>query len=38
MVATPQIKECTKKRSILAKYGYTYSETELKEMVEELEK
>ena len=38
MVATPQIKECTKKRSILAKYGYKYSETELKKMVEELEK
>ena len=38
MVATPHIKEYTKKRNILAKYEYTYSERELKEMVEELEK
>ena len=33
-----QIKECTKKRNILVKYkerGYTYSERELEEMMEE---
>ena len=36
-----QIKECTKKRNILVKYkerGYTYSERELKEMMEEFGK
>ena len=36
--STEQIKECTKKRNIIVKYkerGYTYSERELKKMMEE---